>query len=383
MKREEFLQQVSAAFKAHPIVAILGPRQCGKTTLARMFGEEFHNLKSENYFDLEDVDDLARLDSPKSALSELEGFIVIDEVQRKPHLFQTLRVLVDRPKSNKQFLILGSASKELLQQSSETLTGRIFYIELTPFKFNEVEDLQRLWHRGGFPRSFLAIDDPTSFSWRKSYLRTFVEQDIPNLGFKVPAEQLKRFWQMLTHYHGTIFNASEIGRSLNLSYKTVQQYVDILTDTLMVRQLKPWHANISKRQVKSPKIYFRDSGLFHTLLGINQHTPLLMHPKLGNSWEGFALEEVIRHMDVDPDDCYFWATHANAELDLLILKDNKRIGFEFKFSDRAKTTKSMAIAMNDLKLDRLIVIYRGENSYKLGEKIYAEGLVNFLSKKFK
>ena len=256
MKREEFLQQVSAAFKAHPIVAILGPRQCGKTTLARMFGEEFHNLKSENYFDLEDVDDLARLDSPKSALSELEGFIVIDEVQRKPHLFQTLRVLVDRPKSNKQFLILGSASKELLQQSSETLTGRIFYIELTPFKFNEVEDLQRLWHRGGFPRSFLAIDDPTSFSWRKSYLRTFVEQDIPNLGFKVPAEQLKRFWQMLTHYHGTIFNASEIGRSLNLSYKTVQQYVDILTDTLMVRQLKPWHANISKRQVKSPKIYF-------------------------------------------------------------------------------------------------------------------------------
>ncbi len=289
-------------------------------------------------------------------------------------ILEVLRVLVDRPNLNQKYLILGSASRELLQQSSETLTGRICYIELTPFTFNEVGESSKLWHRGGFPRSFLAKSSEKSYLWRQSYLRTFIEQDIPSLGFKVPPQQLRRFWMMLTHTHGNIFNASEIGRSLGLSYKLVQQYIDILTSTLMVRELQPWYENISKRQVKSPKIYFRDSGLFHSLLGVENDTELLRHPKLGSSWEGYALEEVIRFLEVDPFDCYFWATHAHAELDLLIFKKGKRLGFEFKYSDTPKVTKSMRIAMEDLKLDELTIIYPGSKIMKFEGNIRAAGL---------
>lgn len=378
MKRNQYLARIAEAFKVHPIVAILGPRQCGKTTLARRFVSEVTSLQKENYFDLEDLNDLERLSNPQATLSHLNGLIVIDEVQRKPELFQTLRVLVDASEKNYQFLILGSASKELLQQSSETLTGRIHYIELTPFSYEETHDLEKLWIRGGFPRSFLADNNPESNLWRKSYIRTFIEQDIPNFGFQVPPQQLRRFWMMLTHNHGNIFNSSELGRSLNLSYKSIRYYVDILTSTLMIRQLQPWFENISKRQVKSPKIYFRDSGIFHSLLGVESLSSLLVHPKLGSSWEGFALEEVIRYHEAEPFDCYFWATHAHAELDLLILKNGNRLGFEFKYTDSPRKTKSMITALEDLKLDHLKLIYPGDKSFPLSEKIEAVGLESYL-----
>lgn len=240
--------------------------------------------------------------------------------------------------------------------------------------------MNRSWRRGGFPRSFLAENDEDSFLWRKSYIRTFVEQDIPNLGFHIPPPQLKRLWMMLTHYHGNIFNASEIGRSMDLSYKTIRYYTDILTSTLMIRQLQPWFENISKRQVKSPKIFFRDSGIYHTLLGIEKASSLVTHPKLGSSWEGFALEELIGHHQIDPSDCYFWATHAHAELDLLIFKKGRRLGFEFKYTDSPKITKSMKIAMDDLNLDELILIHPGKGKYSFNEKMNAEGLESHLSK---
>ncbi|MCB1110034.1 MAG: ATP-binding protein [Chlamydiia bacterium] len=378
MQRPHFLQKIQQAFKSHPIVAIIGPRQCGKTTLARMFADQTNDHSPENYFDLEDLHDLQRLEVPQTTLSILKGLIVIDEIQRKPDLFQTLRVLCDNPKLHQKFLILGSASQDLLKQSSESLTGRIIYLELTPFKYEEVHDLGGLWMKGGFPRSFLADDFETSTAWRKSYIRTFIEQDIPNLGFKFPPEHLRRFWMMLTHYHGCLYNASEIGRSLNIPARKIREYTDILTSTLMIRQLQPWHENISKRQVKTPKIYFRDSGLFHTLLGIADESALLTHPKLGASWEGFALEEVIRSLEIDPYDCFFWATQAHAELDLLIFKEGKRLGFEFKYSDSPKVTKSMLIAVSDLKLDGLVVVYPGTKSFKLHENIHAAGLVTFL-----
>ncbi|CCB88839.1 ATP-binding protein [Simkania negevensis] len=379
MRRSYFLKQIKEGFNTHPIVGILGPRQCGKTTLARMYANERNTIPLENYFDLEDLNDIERLASPQTTLSELKGLIIIDEIQRRPELFQTLRVLVDRPNSQQKFLILGSASPDLLRQSSETLTGRIHYIELTPFNYNEVQDLTTLWHRGGFPRSFLANDSGASYIWRKSYIRTFIEQDIPSLGFKLPPEQLRRFWMMLTHYHGCMYNGSEIGRSINLSYKTIRSYTDILAGTMMIRQLQPWYENISKRQVKSPKIYFRDSGLFHVLLGIENESELRLHPKLGASWEGFALEEIIRYHEVDTYNCFFWATQASAELDLLILKKGKRLGFEFKYTDSPRVSKSMRIAINDLKLDEIVIIYPGIKSFSLDEKIRAAGLEQYLN----
>ena len=380
MQRTHFLKRIAKAFQVHPIVAILGPRQCGKTTLARMYAHESNHLTKENYFDLEDLSDLERLATPQITLSALKGLVVIDEVQRKPELFQTLRVLVDRPNSEQRFLVLGSASQELLKQSSESLTGRLYYIELTPFTYEETKEVEKLWKRGGFPRSFLAQDEAGSLLWRKSYIRTFIEQDIPSFGFQISSQQLRRFWMMMTHYHGNIFNASEIGRSLNLSYKTTRHYVDILTSTLMIRQLQPWFENISKRQVKSPKIYFRDSGIFHTLLGVELEASLLTHPKLGSSWEGFAIEEIIRYHQVDPFDCYFWATHAHAELDLLIFKGGKRLGFEIKYTDSPKVTKSMLIALADLQIDELVLIYPGNKSFPISEKIRVEGLENYLLK---
>jgi len=378
MKRKHFLQIIKDAFKVHPVVAILGPRQCGKTTLARMYANETTTLPKENYFDLEDYYDLARLENPQLSLSPLKGLIVIDEIQRKPDLFPTLRVLCDKPKKNQKFLILGSASSKLLRQSSESLAGRIHYIELTPFNFQETKDLKKLWIRGGFPRSFLAEDEGASLLWRKSYIRTFVEQDVPSLGFRIPPQQLWRFWMMLTHYHGGTFNGSEIGKSLNLSYKNIRSYTDLLTDTLMIRQLQPWHENISKRQVKSPKIYFRDSGLFHTLLGAEGESEILRHPKLGSSWEGFALEEIIRFYKANPLDCYFWATHSDAGLDLILFVKGQKLGFEFKYTDFPKITKSMQIAQKELKLDNLTVIYPGNKTIPLTKDIQAIGLEDFI-----
>jgi hypothetical protein len=379
MDRIDFLEKVRFAFEVNPIVAILGPRQCGKTTLARTFAALEGEQNPQNYFDLESFLDLERLLMPEVTLAKLAGLIIIDEVQRLPDLFPSLRVLVDEPDSNRRFLILGSASHELLNQSSESLAGRISYLELTPFNFSETKNLDKLWERGGFPKSYLAERDEWSWQWRRDYTRTFVEQDIPNLGVRIAPQHLQRFWMMLSHYHGNIFNASELGRSLGLSHNTIRSYVDLLTDTLMIRQLQPWHENISKRQVKSPKIYFRDMGILHYLLGIKNFSELLMHPKLGASWEGLAIEEIIRHLDVQANECYFWATHGEAELDLLIFKEGKRIGFEIKYANTPKLTRSLHVALEDLKLDKLIVIYPGEKEFSLHPKIHVMGLVNFLT----
>lgn len=378
MQRTVYITKLENAFRVAPVVAILGPRQTGKTTLAKTYFAREAG-QSACYFDLENPLDLLRLQDPMLALEDLTGTIVIDEIQRFPDLFTVLRVLVDQ-KKQRRFLILGSASRELIAQSSESLAGRIHYIELTPFSFEETHEYENLWLRGGFPLSYLAETDADSSQWRNDYVKTFLEQDIPNLGIKVPAQNLRRFWMMLAHHHGQLFNASELGVSLDLSHTTVKKYLDILTGTFMLRQLQPWHENIAKRQVKSPKIYFRDSGLYHTLLHIETQPALWTHPKLGASWEGFALESVIRHLDVDQHDCYFWATHNQAELDLLVMQGLQRIGFEFKHTKVPKLTPSMKIAMEDLKLNKLIVIYAGDKIFKLAADITCMPLVAFLAR---
>ncbi len=376
IKRPSFLTRINYAFQVAPVCALLGPRQCGKTTISRAY--EKIERGPIHKFDLEDSTDLARLENPKIALESLEGLIIIDEIQRRPELFPILRVLVDQPKE-RNFLILGSASQELIKQSSETLAGRISYIEMTPFQLNEVEEEQKLWIRGGFPKAFLSSNIEISFDRRKNFIRDFLEKDVPSLGFQSSPQLIRRFWNMLAHYHGQIFNASEIGGSLNISYKTVQHYLDILEGTFMIRRLNPWHENILKRQVKSPKTYFRDSGLLHTFLGIKSLEELQGHPKLGASWEGFALEEIIRTMKVDPEDCYFWATQNKAELDLLVIKDNKKIGFEFKYTDSPQLTRSMRISMEDLKLSELNVITPLNNTYfPLENNIFVYGLELYL-----
>lgn len=371
MERLSFLKQVALQMKVHPICGVLGPRQVGKTTLARQYAKQYAQ-EQVHFFDLENPFDLARLEEPYTALAQLDGLVIIDEIQNIPDLFPILRVLVDeRPR---HFLILGSASRELIHQSSETLAGRIGYVELTPFMLEEVRDYKTLWGRGGFPRSFLSQSDEESILWRQAYITTFLERDLPNLGFKIPPAQIRRFWMMLSHVHGQIFNASDLGRSLGLTDHTIRKYLDILVGTFMMRSLQPWFENISKRQVKSPKIYFRDSGILHTLLGLNSQKDIENHPKLGASWEGFALEEIIRRYRARAEDCYFWATQSGAELDLLIIKDGKRRGFEFKYMDAPKVTPSMKIAFHDLKLDYLTVIYPGEKDYDLNDQISVMGI---------
>lgn len=380
INREYFVNELSKAFNIHPVIALLGPRQCGKTTLAKQYAslKQKKSIPAVYYFDLEDPDDLAKLDTPKLALEHLLGLILIDEIQRKPELFPLLRVLVDQHKK-RTFLILGSASRDLIKQSSETLAGRIRYIEITPFSYGEVNDLNNLWFRGGFPNSYLAKNDQTSHDWRMAYITTFLERDIPNLGIQIPARTLRRFWIMLAHYHGGIFNASEIGTSLGIAHTTVRRYLDILTGTFMVRELTPWIENISKRQIKSPKIYFRDSGIFHSLLGIYDQHALQNHPKLGASWEGFALEAIIQVHHAESEECYFWGIHSHAELDLLILKNGKRLGFEFKYSDAPRLTTSMQLAQDTLHLDQLTVIYPGNSSYHLTSTINVVGLKQYLT----
>ena len=380
MDRLIALEKIETAFRTGRVVAILGPRQSGKTTVARKYFNE-HDGKKENYFDLENPRDLIRLQDPMLALEHLSGLIVIDEIQRVPELFSVLRVLVDEDNLTykKQFLVLGSASRELISQSSESLAGRIRYIELMPFSVTEIgkidnKNMDRLWVRGGFPLAYLAKTEQDSDEWRMDYIRTFLEQDIPNLGISIPPANLRRFWTMLASYHGQLFNASEIGNALSLSSHTTQRYCDLLTSTFMIRQLNPWHENISKRQVKSKKIYFRDSGIFHSLLGIPDLASLRLNPKIAASWEGFALESIIRYLKVDSHDCYFWRTHSQAELDLLVVRGSKRIGFEFKYSAAPSTTKSMHSALNDLALDKIWVIYPGNILIKLTEKIHCVGL---------
>jgi len=373
MERHAFLKRIETQMKVHPICGILGPRQVGKTTLARQYSKQY-TQGPIHFFDLENPFDFARLKEPYTALSPLEGLVIIDEIQLFPNLFPVLRVLVDeRPR---QFLILGSASRDLIHQSSETLAGRIAYLELTPFTLEEVHNTYLLWRRGGFPRSFLASSEEESFLWRQAYITTFLERDIPDLGFNIPPMHIRRFWMMLCHSHGQIFNSSEIGRSLGISDHTARKYFDILVGTFMMRSLTPWFENISKRQVKSPKVYFRDSGIFHALLDLTTQTEIESHQKLGASWEGFALEEVVSFYKARPEECYFWRTQAGAELDLLLFHKGKRLGFEFKYSDAPKITSSMKAAFQDLKLDHLAVIYPGDKHYSLNDQIAVVGLQN-------
>lgn len=377
MNRPRYLAQLHRAFQVHPVVAILGPRQCGKTTLARRFVEaERARLPSVTFFDLEDPTDLAALAQPKLALENLQGLVVLDEIQRVPELFSVVRVLVDRPGRNLRFLILGSASRDLIRQSSETLAGRIQYIELAPFNLEEVgtDALRTLWWRGGFPPAFLAPSDAAAAQWRKAYVATFLERNLPALGIEIPATTLRRFWLMTAHYHGQLVNYSELGRSFGIADTTVRRYLDLLEGTFVLRLLKPWHANLSKRQVKAPKLYFRDSGLLHTLLGCDTGKQLLRHPKLEASWEGFALEEIVRAFRAGSEDVYFWATHAGAELDLLVLHNGKMLGFEVKYAEAPTLTKSLRAAKESLDLDRLFVVYPGDKTFPLAEDVLAMGL---------
>lgn len=365
-------ETIQNALDRSRVVALIGPRQCGKTTMARLFVPS----DSINYFDLEDPLSLTRLDQPKTALQDLQGLVVIDEVQRRPDLFPILRVLVDRTPLPARFLILGSASPDLLRQSSESLAGRISTITMSGFSLAEVgaESQNQLWMRGGFPLSFTAANDETSLEWRKDFVRTFLERDIPQFGFNIPSTSLFRFWSLLAHYHGQIWNNAEAARTLNVGEATARRYIDLLQDLFMVRLLQPWYANLSKRQVKTPKIYFRDSGLLHYLLGIRSEKELLLHPRSGASWEGFAIEETIKA--VIPDEVYFWATHSGAELDLLLIKNGQRIGVECKRVDAPRLTPSMRTAYKDLELAQVLVIYPGPHPYTLDENIQAVPLAS-------
>jgi predicted AAA+ superfamily ATPase len=373
VKRLALLSQIRHALRRSRVVALIGPRQSGKTTLARQIVPP----DSPRYFDLEEPTSLARLAEPMTALAPLRGVIVIDEVQRRQDLFPMLRVLADRRPLSARFLILGSASPELLRQSSESLAGRMETITLPGFTLAEVgaRALNRHWLRGGFPRSFLARTHEDSLRWRNEFIQTFLERDLPQLGVSIPAQALRRFWAMVAHYHGNIWNAAEPARSLGVSEPTVRRYLDLLTGVFLVRQLPPWHENLGKRQVKAPKVYVRDSGLLHALLGVRTDAELLHHPKCGASWEGYAIEEALNL--VQPDDAYFWATHQGAELDLLLLKDGRRFGMEIKRTDAPTLTPSMRIALDDLRLEHLIVLYPGMRRYPLSTRVTAVPLAEF------
>lgn len=365
--RPEIRQRVEQALARNPVTAVLGPRQCGKTTLARTFVP----AGSLNYFDLEDPAALEAIQNPMTTLGSLEGLVVIDEAQRQPGIFPVLRVLADREDAPAKFLIVGSASPELSRQSSESLAGRVEVVEMSGFGLEEVDagEERRLWLRGGFPRSFLAADDGTSDRWRREFVRTFLERDLAQLGFGMSPALMQRFWTMVSHYHAQLWNASEVAASLGIAPSTARLYLDALTQTFMIRQLQPWHENIGKRQVKAPKLYFRDSGIFHRLQGIASWDDLQTHPKLGASWEGFALEEILR--TAEPDEAYFWAVHSGSELDLMMIRGGRRTGVEFKRSDAPKLTRSMSIALEDLKLDELVVIYPGARPYEIADRVKA------------
>jgi uncharacterized protein len=365
LDRPQALLRVRRALRRQKVVALLGPRQCGKTTLAR----ELLPARSPRYFDLEDPAGLARLGQPMTALEPLRGLVVIDEVQRRPDLFPVLRVLADRRPLPARFLVLGSASPELLRQSSETLAGRIETLALTGFTLEEVgpQRLDRHWLRGGFPPSFLARTDADSFAWRKGFVETFLERDLPQMGFRLPAPALLRFWTMVAHAHGGVWGSADPARSLGVSEPTVRRWLDALTGAFMVRQLQPWFENLGKRQIKSPKVYLRDSGLLHHLLGLRSPRDLLSHPKLGASYEGYAIETLVHALE--PNHAYFWGTHQGAELDLLLMKGGRRFGVEVKREDAPRVTASMRIAMADLGLDHLAVAYPGKRRYDLSNQI--------------
>lgn len=375
--RKADVRLVQTALKRSRVVALLGPRQCGKTTLAR----QFVPANSLNYFDLEDPTSLARLDQPDTVLRPLRGVVVIDEIQRRPDLFPLLRVLADRKPLPARFLILGSASPDLLKQSSETLAGRIETVPLDGFRLVDLGSKMqaRHWLRGGFPLSYTASAEADSFAWRRQFLQTFLERDLPQLGVTIAAAALHRFWNMLAHYHGQIWNAAELARAMAVNESTVRRYLDLLTGVFMVRQLPPWFENLGKRQVKAPKVYLRDSGLLHALLGVTNQRDLEHHPKVGASWEGYAVEEILKALQ--PDDAYYWATYSGAEIDLVLFKRGRRIGIECKRADAPTLTPSMRIAMADLKLDELTVVYPGERRYMLAKGVGVVPLAELVNAK--
>lgn len=365
--RHTLLERIRVALARNPVTVLTGPRQSGKTTLAR----ELLSEDSPNYFDLEDPADIARLAEPRTALEPLEDLVVMDEIQRRPDLFPVLRVLADRRGQPARFLILGSASGELLRQSSETLAGRMERIEIGGFTLAELgpDAIHTLWRRGGFPRAFLADGEHDSAVWRKQFMLTLLERDFPQWGVRVPANALLRFWTMVAHYHGQTWNSAQPAQALGVNRSTTRRYLDLLTDALVLRQLQPWHANIGKRQVKSPKVYVRDSGLLHQLLGLETERALLTHPKLGASWEGFAIEQILA---AEPyDDAWFWATHQGAEIDLLLRRGDRLLGVECKRADAPGLTKSISIALDDLGLERVAIVYPGAKRYPLGEMVEA------------
>ena len=369
--RKAHLRNLARLLRENPVVALLGARQVGKTTLARDLMRQRRGPAT--WFDLEQPRDLRQLDEPTLTLEPLRGLVVLDEIQNRPELFPLLRVLADRSPRPARFLVLGSASPELLRQGSETLAGRIAFYELPGFDLAEVEasNWQRLWLRGGFPRSYLPRAHRQSGEWRANFVRTFVERDLPRLGIVTSPRTLADFWTMMSHYHGQTWNSSELGRAFGVAHTTVRGYLNLLTDTFVVRQLAPWTENIGKRVVKSPKVYVADSGLLHTLLGIEKPAELTSHPKVGASFEGFALEQVIRRLELRPREAYFWATHAGAELDLLVVRGRHRLGFEFKRTDAPKLTRSMMVSIDTLGLDRIDVVHAGSHGFRMHDKIRA------------
>ncbi len=375
--RPSYISAVTKALKVNRVVAILGARQVGKTTLARRIAKMHSDA---TWFDLEDTRDRARLSDPMLAMRHLKGLVVIDEVQTDPRVLETIRVLADTPRGA-HFLLLGSASPDLLRQTSETLAGRISHIILEGLSFDEIEMLswRRLWLRGGFPKSFLARTDVASADWRHEFIRTFLERDLARIAPEIRALSIERLWFMLAHWHGQVMNSSELSRSLGVSDTTIRRYLDLLAGTYVVRILRPWHENISKRQVKAPKTFLSDSGLLHSLLGLDHAIDLERHPKVGASWEGFAMQQVIRRIGARSNECYFWATHQGAELDLLVVRGNKRRGYEFKRCDSPTFTKSMHIAKSDLKLDSLDIIYPGDDTYPIADGVRAVGLTQIWS----
>ena len=369
ISRDNDLQHLNVLLGEFPVVALLGARQVGKTALARQFTRT--RREPVFWYDLEDPADLARLLDPGLELRPLRGLVVLDEVHRLPEVFSLLRVLADRVEIPARFLVLGSASPDLLRQSSETLAGRIAFHQLDGFGLQEVGDVNRLWLRGGFPRSFLANSDAASHRWRENFIDTFLSRDVPDLGGGIPMAALRRFWTMLAHWHGQIWNGAEFGRAFGVSHTTIRRYLDLLTSLFVVQQVPPWFENIRKRQVRSPKVYIADSGILHALLGLPGQDGLLSHPKVGASWEGFIVNQLTRALSLRADQCYHWATHSGASLDLLAVSGTYRHGFEIKRAEAPRLTASMRSAVETLKLERLDVVHAGRENYQLAPRIQA------------
>ncbi len=367
--RQHHLRRVRRLLREFPVVALLGARQVGKSTLARQIAAAHRGPTT--WFDLENPADLARLADPGLELRPLRGLVVLDEIHRLPDVFPLLRVLADRPRTPARFLVLGSASPELLRQTSETLAGRVAFHQLEGFGLREVSDLERLWLRGGFPRSYLAQSNPASRRWLDSFILTFLERDVPAFGNLIPSATLRRFWTMLAHWHGQLWNGAEFGRAFGVAHTTVRHYLDLLTSVFVIRQLQPWYENIGKRQVRSPKIYIGDSGVLHALLGLTTREQIVSHPKVGASWEGFVVQQIIHLLAAHPEQCFHWSTHSGAQLDLLVIAGNRRYGFEVKRTEAPRRTPSMHSAVETLGLDHLDVVHAGPDRYALAPHIRA------------